>query len=1119
MTVEDTTSKQIAQQMGNSFEYPFTFTVLLSDPTEEDAKKAIKAKVRSADGIITDLVYNSEGVDGYSIVLNDNRNGGVLTVTNKRTTDDYITIYREYEETQEADYQDFNAAPADTYEQCFDKLTMLCQQQQEQIDRSIKVEMASNVSPEALVEQVVRIYESIDNIDTVADDKANLDTVAGNVEDINTCAENIDYIVTAPQHAQNAAISAQNAATSENNAEIWAEGTDEQVQILGGIHSAKGWANASQGANIDLSNITEAGKEVIKENSGAGLEIGDVAFTQGAIDETKGLRRKLNGSVIVNNTNTQGFFNWLEAAVAANPSIATTEAEWQSENTANGMCGKFVLTYEPTYETVQYNVQPAHQSVQNEGSSSGSGSSDEVNCYIIYPTGTTIDVGSTVYITTELTDNMVLSDIPSYSVSSMSRDMSLTVIGFSISGGEEPQKNYIYLDTIQQKGFLVEQDTQALTEARLPNYPGYFLGNSPAGTLPVVGNGKALGLSNGTDLAGLGYTSGTSDFQPKAAGYGANVTNTNAPNNHTSGGYYGLPTAEELGNNLQNSGCVTTEIPDPYKINGTYFIQIATGQETQVNITNEIELNNPFFLGMSQYFEAEPNNLSWLKSAGQWNSKAVYPDYYNWLLQEKNNPSTLPASANVEITGSLINNNGVLSGFGESNYAEIPQAPSDIESLELVFKFTTGDDITTRQSVYGQTITNIACPQCIISGSEANMSLLEVLLGLDAGTWGEPIFSLSVAGANTTYTTKVTWDNASKNMVFSLKTEDGDFIQQGTVTQNTVYWTEPMRIGADKKSYPWLGSIDLNGCYININGSRWWSGMTNGVKFSTEDYTDYDYVINTSDETFRLPLLDGSEDLPSDNLIHASGNLTISSPEPVSVYTAPKNCYVTLRTFGMTLVNSAVVGFISGNVVYTQLFGSTNNQNSDVIFMQRNQTLTLKINSANSTTPTVSYNLNVRAAQGNGSLYYYTGETVQNASLVNAGRIAETKANKTEIDGVWAGSYSVIFTGVSFTAGQSRTYSLSEYLPNDGNIYEVLFIGRVTTGAAAGDTARLNLTTSVIPTSYPFVAAQTPAARAMYVIGSVLMPVGVDRNIKVTNTSAGDTATFELAVTAYRKVR
>ena len=768
-------------------------------------------------------------------------------------------------------------------------------------------------------------------------------------------------------------------------ADTYAYPSSVTVNAQGQVTAIEEGTPSGANANTDLSNITEAGKEVIRENAGAGLEICDIGIAL-YVDETKGLRRYLNGQIVDVNTNTQAFLNRLLQIQTTNPDYFTDEDTWQAEALLNidGCVYKFVLNYADDGETV--------------------------------------------------------------------------------------------------------------VSVRLPKYPDYVEINSINSTAPVsvYGSGMTLGLTNGNqDNLGL--------FNWSDSSLSAVTQRGTLPVSRSSSQVYsnaGLGvTTDPVKSGLVGTANLSTS---QTKLKMRYFIQIATGQETQADITNEIELNNPFFFGMYQYFEAEPNNLSWLKSAGQWNSKAVYPDYYNWLLQEKNNPSTLPASANVEITGSLINNNGVLSGFGESNYAEIPQAPSDIESLELVFKFTTGDDITTRQSVYGQTITNIACPQCIISGSEANMSLLEVLLGLDAGTWGEPIFSLSVAGANTTYTTKVTWDNASKNMVFSLKTEDGDFIQQGTVTQNTVYWTEPMRIGADKKSYPWLGSIDLNGCYININGSRWWSGMTNGVKFSTEDYSDYDYVINTSDETFRLPLLDGSEDLPSDNLIHASGNLTISSLEPVSVYTAPKNCYITLRT---------------------QTFGSLTNQNSDVIFMQRNQTLILKINSANSTTPTVSYNLNVRAAQGNGSLYYYTGETVQNANLIDAGRIAETKANKTEIDGVWAGSYSVIFTGVSFTAGQSRTYSLSEYLPNDGNIYEVLFIGRVTTGAAAGDTARLNLTTSVIPTSYPFVAAQTPAARAMYVIGSVLMPVGVDRNIKVTNTSAGDTATFELAVSAYRKVR
>ena len=767
-------------------------------------------------------------------------------------------------------------------------------------------------------------------------------------------------------------------------ADTYAYPSSVTVNAQGQVTAIEEGTPSGANANTDLSNITEAGKEVIRENAGAGLEICDIGIAL-YVDETKGLRRYLNGQIVDVNTNTQAFLNRLLQIQTTNPDYFTDEDTWQAEALLNidGCVYKFVLNYADDGETV--------------------------------------------------------------------------------------------------------------VSVRLPKYPDYVEINSINSTAPVsvYGSGMTLGLTNGNENAGLGYTAGVSDFQPKATGYGAPVTSTNVPNAHTGGGFYGVTTDPAKSGLVGTANLSTSQT----KLKMRYFIQIATGQETQADITNEIELNNPFFFGMYQYFEVEPNNLSWLKSAGQWNSKAVYPDYYNWLLQEKNNPSTLPASANVEITGSLINNNGVLSGFGKSNYAEIPQAPSDIESLELVFKFTTGDDITTRQSVYGQTITNIACPQCIIAGSEANMSLLEVLLGLDADTWGTPIYSTSTVSANTTYTTKVIWDNTSKNMVFSLKTEDGDFIQQGTVTQNTVYWTEPMRIGADKKSYPWLGSIDLNGCYININGSRWWSGMTNGVKFSTEDYTDYDYVINTSDETFRLP-------------VKVKQKFFNIGDVPV-------------------VGNGQVLGLTNGNQDNLGLFNWSDSSLSAVT-----QRGTLPVSRSSSqvysnaglgvTTDPVKSGLVAKLSSTEVTdlyLYFYVGETVQNANLIDAGRIAETKADKTEIDGVWAGSYSVIFTGVSFTAGQSRTYSLSEYLPNNGNIYEVLFIGRVTTGATAGDTARLHLTTSVIPTSYPFVAAQTPAARAMYVIGSVLMPVGVDRNIKVTNTSAGDTATFELAVSAYRKVR
>ena len=937
------------------------------------------------------------------------------------------------------------------------------------------------------------------------------------------------------------------------------------------------------------------GSDVYWDKISSGLEVGDIGIAPLGIDETKGLRRYLNGSVLDVNSNTQEFVNKLQSAALLYPSLVCTEEEWQTiaESSVGGQCGKFAQQFEQEAAVIEA---PA-SGIVIFGRVNYAGTYDEMYCnvYCVPKAPDAIMAGDQVYIynpaTGEIGDMYAGWTVYSYSqegnnimITNRARDIYNFSITFSVFGGEtlplfeavacyglgypgsSPLLIYFEGDVPMKGGYLyhcdanslgVPQNTELITDVVVSDTTYTITTDKTAATeynkngsgaivkkqmIDVLSSVRlpkiVMPIQGLTDMTKLGEivetglpnitgsfflsqmlasdnASGALTLQKTKIGYGGRNGGSN---------YFDYTYSFDASDSnpiYGNSSTVQQE-----QIQYPYFIQIATGQETQADITNEIKLNNPFFLGMSQYFEAEPNNLSWLKSAGQWNSKAVYPDYYNWLLQEKNNPETLPADTpNVEFVGNVSNTNGVLSGFGDNIYAQINSVPTNVTSFEMVFKVTTGDSVATEedQIITGQPA-NYTSPQLGMNSSASDTSTIGLSFSVanTSTSWGTSFHSLSPALPNTTYWLKGTWDGTTAS--FYLKTsEEADWVLQESEALATIDWSQPMIIGNDNQGgsrvKPWLGTIDLNECYININGSRWWSGMTNGVKFSTEDYSDYDYVINTSDETFRLPLLDGSEDLPSDNLIHVSGNLTISSPEPVSVYTAPKNCYVTLRTFGMTLVNSAVVGYIDGRVAYTQTFGSLTNQNSDILFMQRNQTLTLHINSVNSTTPTVSYNLNVRAAQGNGSLYYYTGETVQNANLIDAGRIAETKADKTEIDGVWAGSYSVIFTGVSFTAGQSRTYSLSEYLPNDGNIYEVLFIGRVTTGATAGDTARLNLTTSVIPTSYPFVAAQTPAARAMYVIGSVLMPVGVDRNIKVTNTSAGDTATFELAVSAYRKVR
>lgn len=119
----------------------------------------------------------------------------------------------------------------------------ILQEQARELDRAIKVEPTSPVDPEELVNEVERMYQSIDNIDTVAQNISDVNNVSDNMQDVNDCADNMAAIQDAPTQASNAADSASNASTSETNAQKWAEGSDADVEALGGTHSAKGWAN------------------------------------------------------------------------------------------------------------------------------------------------------------------------------------------------------------------------------------------------------------------------------------------------------------------------------------------------------------------------------------------------------------------------------------------------------------------------------------------------------------------------------------------------------------------------------------------------------------------------------------------------------------------------------------------------------------------------------------------------------------------------------------------------------------------------------------------------------------------------------------------------------------
>lgn len=454
-----------------------------------------------------------------------------------------------------------------------------------------------------------------------------------------------------------------------------------------------------------------------------------------------------------------------------------------------------------------------------------------------YDTGTTYYIGSIVKVLednkpvlyTSLTDenlgNNPVTDATNWERLSFGGGLEIGDIGIAPLGIDETKGKRRYLNgqIIIQDQYMqftnkvksavalyptlacTEEEWQATATMTVGGQVGKFVVNDEAGTIrlpkiimPIQG---LTDLSKLAEIVEAGLPNITGEFGAFYNNYltGAFTVAQDGVTGHGSSNTQNIRVSFDASRSnpiYGNSDTVQQE-----QIQYPYFIQVATGAETEDNIINEIELNNPFFFGMSQYFESEPNNISWLKSAGQYNSKAIYPAYYDWLLK----------------------------------------------------------------------------------------------------------------------------------------------IYNGTETVEGV-----------------------------------------SVKLVTETYDDYDWVLNTADETFRLPLLDGSEDLPSDRYV----NLTIKASG--STYTAPANGWYTARIVANS--GSAWIHLANtNNGINAECISTEFTQPKVNVEAKKGDVIELLYFNAN-TSNTDNY-FRFVYAQGNGSLYFYVGETVQNANLINAGRIEEKIAS------------------------------------------------------------------------------------------------------------------------------
>lgn len=288
-------------------------------------------------------------------------------------------------------------------------------------------------------------------------------------------------------------------------------------------------------ANTNLSNLTEAGLKVIKDNSGSGLEVCDIGMAL-YVDETKGLRRYLNGQIVDINTNTQAFLDRLLQIQTTNPEYFTTEDNWQAEATLNidGCVYKFVLNY------------------------SG--------------------------------DNVVSVRLPKYP--------DYIEVSAGNTATTAPIKE---LGLVPQQGYGITEGGMYWIPAKLTNVGSTDKVNASCKLLSQDGSG-AVWLGEIKSGAKGNYFSGYADLS------GLNIKQT--------------------------------------KLKMRYFIQIATGSETENNIINDIELNNPYSLFDFKWTDHKLNNVSWVASLNQWNNKTTYPDAYNELLIEFNNTESTEETSN-----------------------------------------------------------------------------------------------------------------------------------------------------------------------------------------------------------------------------------------------------------------------------------------------------------------------------------------------------------------------------------------------------------------------------------------------------------------------------------------
>lgn len=222
---------------GNTTSFSFDFDMISADYVE----------VYQEVGGVQSLVEPAE----YTVNLSGSV-GGTIVFNTAPAAGTYVVIARKVPLTQETPYKTSSGFSAVRTEQDFDKLTAITQQLNDEVERSVRMQVGTSdinltlppaSSGKALVwnQDANALTNSTINVDSVIDEVTRLKDAAAS-----SAAAAANSETNAGKSAAAADLSAENAANSAEKAESWATGTIE-TRPEG---SAEYWASVAKGQTL-----------------------------------------------------------------------------------------------------------------------------------------------------------------------------------------------------------------------------------------------------------------------------------------------------------------------------------------------------------------------------------------------------------------------------------------------------------------------------------------------------------------------------------------------------------------------------------------------------------------------------------------------------------------------------------------------------------------------------------------------------------------------------------------------------------------------------------------------------------------------------------------------------